>query len=132
MSGANVLCTICSASSPSWMYAQLLFLLSALTFLLPDDLCWKVGDVVLPKLADCDVEWKHLYVASFTIDMVNRYVRKLLSVGIPLSHPLCFPDLPLYATLQNIYHWQIQQDAPPKRFSFLHTFSPKSALIKCW
>ena len=24
MSGAKVLCTICSASSPSWMYAQLL------------------------------------------------------------------------------------------------------------
>ena len=52
------------------------------------------------KFADYDVEWNHLYVASFTIDMVNRYVRKLLSVGIPLSHPLCFPDLPLYATLQ--------------------------------
>ena len=32
--------------------------------------------------------------------MVNRYVRKLLSIGIPLSHPLCFPDLLLYVALQ--------------------------------
>ena len=56
--------------------------------------------MVLLKLADYDVEWKHLYVASFTIDMVNCYARKLLSVGIPLSHALCFPDLLLYVTLQ--------------------------------
>ena len=32
--------------------------------------------------------------------MVNRYVKKLLSVCIPLSHTLCFLNLPLYATLQ--------------------------------
>ena len=76
------------------------FLLSALTFLLPDDLCQKVGDVVWLKLADYDVEWKHLYVVSFTIDIMNYYARKLLSIGMPLSHPLCFPDLPLDATLQ--------------------------------
>ena len=64
------------------------------------DLCQKVDDVVLLRLVDYGIEWKHLYVASFTIDMVNRYVKELLSVGIPLSHPLCFLDLPLYVTLQ--------------------------------
>ena len=76
------------------------FLLSALTFLLSADLCQKVDDVISLKLTDYDVEWKHLYVASFTVDMVNCYVRRLLSISIPLSHLLCFPDLPLYATLQ--------------------------------
>ena len=31
---------------------------------------------------------------------MSCYARKLLSVGIPLSHTLCFLNLPLYATLQ--------------------------------
>ena len=52
ISGANVLCTICSASSPSWMYAQLF----ALTFLLLVDPCQKDGDVVSLKLTDYDIE----------------------------------------------------------------------------
>ena len=73
ISGANVLCTVCNASSPSWIYAQLLFLLSALTFLWLTDLFLKVGVLVLLKFADYDIEWRHLYVASFTIDMMNHY-----------------------------------------------------------
>ena len=32
MSGANVFCTICSASSPSWMYARLLIFAFCLNF----------------------------------------------------------------------------------------------------
>ena len=75
ISGANVLCTVCNASSPSWIYARLLILLSALTFLLPADLFLKVGVAVSPKLADYDTEWKHLYVGLVysTIDMMNHY-----------------------------------------------------------
>ena len=99
-SGLNVLCTICSASSPSWMYTQLLIFAFYLNFSLVADFCQKVGVLVLLKLADYDIEWKHLYVASFTIDIMNHYMRKLLSVCIPLSHLLCFSDLLLYATLQ--------------------------------
>ena len=76
------------------------FSLFALAFLLLVDLCQKVGDMALLRLADYGIEWKHLYVASLTIDMVNHCARKLLSVGIPLSHTLCFLNLLLYATLQ--------------------------------
>ena len=80
-------------------------MLSALTFLLPADLFLKVGVKVSPKLADYDTEWKHLYVglAYFTIDMMymmKHYTLKLLSVGIPLSHPLGLFDFLLYTTLQ--------------------------------
>ena len=38
--------------------------------------------------------------ASLTNDMVNRCAKKLLSVGVPLFHMLCFLNLPLYVTLQ--------------------------------
>ena len=134
-------CTICSASSPSWMYAWLLIF--ALTFLLPADLCQKIGDVVSPKLADYDVEWKHLYVASFTIDIMNRYTRKLLSIGIPLSHPLCFPDLPLYATLQqscSCAERSMSMEFFPTRLTptltkYLHQFmgsSTRTGSLICW
>ena len=69
---------------------------------MPTDLCLKVDIMVSPKLAGYDIQWKHLYVglAYFTINIMNHYTRKLLSIGIPLSHPLCFADLPLYAALQ--------------------------------
>ena len=63
ISGANVLCTVCNASSPSWIYARLL------SFLLLAGLFLKVGVSVSLKLADYDIEWKHLHVESFTIDM---------------------------------------------------------------
>ena len=78
------------------------FLLSALTFLLPADLFLKVSVEVSPKLVDYYAEWKHLYVglAYFTIDMMDRYTLELLSIGIPLSHPLGLFDFLLYTTLQ--------------------------------
>ena len=60
----------------------------------------KVGDVAWLKLADYGVEWKHLYVASLTIDKANYCTKKLLSVRIPLSHTLCFLNLSLYVALQ--------------------------------
>ena len=71
-------------------------------FLLPADLFLKVGVKVSPKLVDYDTEWKHLYVglAYFTIDMMDHYTLELLSIGIPLSHPLGLFDFPLYTTLQ--------------------------------
>ena len=76
------------------------FSLFAVVFLLLVDLYWKVGDVAWLKLADYGTEWKHLYVASLTIDMANHCTKKLLSIRIPLSHMLCFLNLLLYATLQ--------------------------------
>ena len=82
------------------MYAQLLIFTFCLVFLLLVDLYQKVDDVAWLKLADYGVEWKHLYVASLTIDMVNWCTRKLLSVCIPLSHTLCFLNLSLYVNLQ--------------------------------
>ena len=76
------------------------FSLFALVFLLLVDLNQKVGDVAWLELADYGVEWKHLYVASLTIDMMNHCTRKLMSVCVPLSHTLCFLNLLLYVTLQ--------------------------------
>ena len=55
------------------------------------------------KLADYGIEWKHLYVASLTIDMVNHCTKKLLSIRIPLSHMLCFLNLSLYATAMILF-----------------------------
>ena len=82
------------------MYARLLIFAFCCSFLLLVGLYRKVGDVAWLKLADYGIDWKHLYVASLTIDMANHFTKKLLSVRIPLSHTLCFLNLSLYVTLQ--------------------------------